>query len=106
MSWNAHGDLPPEHICLEPVATDCLGLTRSCGVSPAVGFLALEYRRLGAPWVGELPCCLGSAVRASSAAQPCRRANTSPGAPRFARRGDVAHDPNHLPLSASTTGGC
>jgi aminoglycoside phosphotransferase family enzyme len=54
---DAHGDLRPEHICLEPrpVIIDCLEFDRGLRrLDPAseVAFLALECRRLGAAWVG------------------------------------------------------
>jgi aminoglycoside phosphotransferase family enzyme len=50
----AHGDLRPEHICLEepPQIIDCLEFSRELRVlDPAdeLGFLALECERLGAP---------------------------------------------------------
>jgi aminoglycoside phosphotransferase family enzyme len=55
----AHGDLRPEHICLErePVIIDCLEFNRDFRIlDPAseLAFLALECERLGAPWVGDL----------------------------------------------------
>jgi aminoglycoside phosphotransferase family enzyme len=55
---DAHGDLRPEHACLEPrpVILDCLEFDRELRVlDPAseVSFLALECRRLGAAWIGE-----------------------------------------------------
>lgn len=54
----AHGDLRPEHICLEdrPVIIDCLEFNRQLRLLDAaseLAFLALECRRLGAAWVGE-----------------------------------------------------
>jgi uncharacterized protein len=54
----AHGDLRPEHICLEerPVVIDCLEFNRELRLLDAaseLAFLALECRRLGAAWVGE-----------------------------------------------------
>lgn len=56
---DAHGDLRPEHICLEeagPVVIDCLefseALRRLDPVSE-LSFLALECRRLGAAWIGD-----------------------------------------------------
>jgi aminoglycoside phosphotransferase family enzyme len=54
----AHGDLRPEHICLEaePVAIDCLEFDRSLRLLDPLSelsFLALECRRLAAAWVGE-----------------------------------------------------
>jgi aminoglycoside phosphotransferase family enzyme len=53
-----HGDLRPEHVCLEaePVIIDCLEFDRELRVVDAaadVAFLALECRRLGGPTVGE-----------------------------------------------------
>ena len=50
----AHGDLRPEHICLEPrpQIIDCLEFSRELRVLDAadeMGFLALECERLGAP---------------------------------------------------------
>ena len=50
----AHGDLRPEHICLEPKPQiiDCLEFSRELRVLDAadeLGFLALECERLGAP---------------------------------------------------------
>jgi len=53
-----HGDLRPEHICLEPAPRiiDCLDFSRELRiVDPAeeLGFLSLECERLYAPWVKE-----------------------------------------------------
>jgi len=53
----AHGDLRPEHICLEadPVVIDCLDFDRDLRLLDPVSelaFLALECRRLGSPWIG------------------------------------------------------
>jgi aminoglycoside phosphotransferase family enzyme len=53
-----HGDLRPEHICLEtpPVIIDCLEFNRRYRiVDPAdeLAFLAMECERLGAAFVGE-----------------------------------------------------
>jgi uncharacterized protein len=50
----AHGDLRPEHICLEaePQVIDCMEFSRDFRLlDPAdeLGFLALECERLGAP---------------------------------------------------------
>jgi aminoglycoside phosphotransferase family enzyme len=50
----AHGDLRPEHICLEPrpQIIDCLEFSRELRVLDAadeLGFLALECERFGAP---------------------------------------------------------
>lgn len=55
----AHGDLRPEHICLqtEPVIVDCLEFNRDLRLLDSASeltFLALECERLGAPRVGEL----------------------------------------------------
>ncbi|MGH9833388.1 MAG: phosphotransferase [Blastocatellia bacterium] len=55
----AHGDLRPEHICLEsePVIIDCLEFNRDFRILDPVSelaFLALECERLGARWVGDL----------------------------------------------------
>ncbi len=54
-----HGDLRPEHVCLEesPVVIDCLEFNRSLRILDAVSeltFLALECERLGAPAAGEI----------------------------------------------------
>lgn len=53
----AHGDLRPEHMCLEPrpQIIDCLEFSRELRVLDAadeLGFLALECERLGAPALG------------------------------------------------------
>lgn len=55
----AHGDLRPEHICLEsrPVIIDCLEFNRDFRLLDAaseLAFLALECERLGAPRLGAL----------------------------------------------------
>jgi aminoglycoside phosphotransferase family enzyme len=55
----AHGDLRPEHICLEsqPVIIDCLEFHPDFRILDPVSelaFLALECERLGAAWVGDL----------------------------------------------------
>mgnify|MGYP006291188535 CR=1 FL=1 len=54
----AHGDLRPEHVCLElePVVIDCLAFDRQLRLLDPVSelcFLALECRRLGASSVGQ-----------------------------------------------------
>lgn len=54
---DAHGDLRPEHVCLEPepVIIDCLefdATLRQLDPLSEVSFLALECRRLKATWVG------------------------------------------------------
>jgi len=53
----AHGDLRPEHICLEsqPVIIDCLEFNRDLRILDAVSeltFLSLECERLGAVQIG------------------------------------------------------
>lgn len=66
---DAHGDLRPEHICLErpPVVIDCLEFARSLRLLDPVSelcFLSLECRRLGAgSWLGAqlLDCYAGLA---------------------------------------------
>jgi aminoglycoside phosphotransferase family enzyme len=55
---DAHGDLRPEHICMErrPVIIDCLEFNRNLRILDAVcdlAFLALECERLGAAEIGE-----------------------------------------------------
>ena len=55
---DGHGDLRPEHICLEqpPVVIDCLEFADSLRwLDPVseLSFLGLECRRLGAAWIGE-----------------------------------------------------
>ena len=55
----AHGDLRPEHICLEaePVIVDCLEFSRQLRLmDPAseLVYLDLECRRLGAPGIGPI----------------------------------------------------
>ena len=52
----AHGDLRPEHVCVEaePQIIDCLEFSRDLRCLDPVdelGFLALECERLSAPWV-------------------------------------------------------
>lgn len=54
----AHGDLRPEHICLEsePVIIDCMEFNRDFRIldtASELAFLALECERLGAPEVGD-----------------------------------------------------
>jgi len=53
----AHGDLRPEHVCLEaePVIIDCLDFNRDLRLLDPVSelaFLELECRRLGNDWIG------------------------------------------------------
>jgi aminoglycoside phosphotransferase family enzyme len=53
-----HGDLRPEHVCLEhqPVVIDCLEFNRNLrilDVLSELSFLALECERLGAPEIGQ-----------------------------------------------------
>jgi aminoglycoside phosphotransferase family enzyme len=55
---DAHGDLRPEHICLEtsPRIIDCLEFDRELRLLDPVSelsFLALECRRLGEEWIGD-----------------------------------------------------
>ncbi len=55
---DAHGDMRPEHVCLEerPVVIDCLEFDRDLRLLDPLSelsFLALECRRLGMPWIGE-----------------------------------------------------
>jgi uncharacterized protein len=52
-----HGDLRPEHICMEtpPVVIDCLEFSvelRTLDIADELGFLALECERLSAPHLG------------------------------------------------------
>jgi hypothetical protein len=53
-----HGDLRPEHVCLDgaPQVIDCLDFSRALRTQDAaddLGFLALECTRLGAPGIGD-----------------------------------------------------
>jgi len=55
---DGHGDLRPEHVCLErpPVVIDCLEFNerlRELDPVSELAFLSLECRRLGAGWIGE-----------------------------------------------------
>ena len=55
---DAHGDLRPEHVCLEaePVIIDCLEFNRKLRILDAaseLAFLALECERLGGPEIGK-----------------------------------------------------
>ncbi|KVA14332.1 hypothetical protein WI73_12650 [Burkholderia ubonensis] len=63
-----HGDLRPEHVCLDaPIAIiDCLEFCerlRTQDAADEIGFLALECERLGAP---DFACALLDAYRAAS----------------------------------------
>jgi aminoglycoside phosphotransferase family enzyme len=54
-----HGDLRPEHVCLEPepLFIDCLEFNRDWRVlDPAdeLAYLAMECEHAGAPWIGEV----------------------------------------------------
>lgn len=54
-----HGDLRPEHICLEPepLFIDCLEFNRDWRLlDPAdeLAYLAMECEHAGAPWIGEV----------------------------------------------------
>jgi aminoglycoside phosphotransferase family enzyme/predicted kinase len=53
---DGHGDLRPEHVCLEdePVVFDCLEFNdelREVDVADDLGFFAMECERLGASWI-------------------------------------------------------
>jgi aminoglycoside phosphotransferase family enzyme len=55
----AHGDLRPEHVCLEPQPQiiDCLEFSRDfrlLDIADELAFLALECERLGAPWIKDV----------------------------------------------------
>jgi aminoglycoside phosphotransferase family enzyme len=55
---DAHGDLRPEHVCLEaePVIIDCLEFSQNLRILDAaseLAFLALECERLGGPEIGK-----------------------------------------------------
>jgi aminoglycoside phosphotransferase family enzyme len=55
----AHGDLRPEHVCLEPQPQiiDCLEFSRDFRVLDAadeLAYLALECERLGAAWIKDV----------------------------------------------------
>jgi aminoglycoside phosphotransferase family enzyme len=68
-----HGDLRPEHVCLErqPVVIDCLEFNREFRIVDPVdelAFLAMECERLGAPNVG--PALLAAYAAASGDAPP------------------------------------
>lgn len=52
-----HGDLRPEHVCLEaePLVIDCLEFARDFRIldtADELAFLAMECERLGAAWIG------------------------------------------------------
>jgi aminoglycoside phosphotransferase family enzyme len=69
----AHGDLRPEHVCLEkpPQIIDCLEFSRELRLlDPAdeLSFLALECERLGAPELG--PTIFGAYARITGDAAP------------------------------------
>jgi aminoglycoside phosphotransferase family enzyme len=71
----AHGDLRPEHICLErvPVIIDCLEFNRTLrilDVASELTFLALECERLGAPEIGEF---IFNKYRQETSDRPSRR---------------------------------
>ncbi len=70
-----HGDLRPEHICLEqePVIIDCLEFNREFRILDPVdelAFLALECERLGAPFIGEILFAEYIAATADQPPQP------------------------------------
>lgn len=55
---DGHGDLRPEHVCLEadPIVFDCLEFDdslREIDIADDLGFFAMECERLGAAWIGE-----------------------------------------------------
>lgn len=55
---DGHGDLRPEHICLEanPIIFDCLEFDdslREIDIADDLGFFAMECERIGAAWIGE-----------------------------------------------------
>jgi aminoglycoside phosphotransferase family enzyme len=55
---DAHGDLRPEHVCLEPepVIIDCLEFCDDLRILDPISelsFFLLECERLGAAWIGE-----------------------------------------------------
>jgi aminoglycoside phosphotransferase family enzyme len=54
-----HGDLRPEHICLEPepLFIDCLEFNRDwrlLDTADELAYLAMECEHAGAPWIGEV----------------------------------------------------
>jgi aminoglycoside phosphotransferase family enzyme len=74
----AHGDLRPEHICLEPqpVIIDCLEFNRDFRILDAVSelmFLALECVRLGAPNIGEAIVQRYTEATSDAPPEPLRR---------------------------------
>jgi aminoglycoside phosphotransferase family enzyme len=74
----AHGDLRPEHICLEPqpVIIDCLEFNRDFRILDAVSelmFLTLECARLGAPNLGEVIVQRYSEATGDVPPEPLRR---------------------------------
>lgn len=55
---DGHGDLRPEHICLEqpPVVFDCIDFNddfRQLDIADELSFLAMECKVMQAPWIGE-----------------------------------------------------
>ncbi|MBI1900849.1 MAG: AAA family ATPase [Planctomycetia bacterium] len=55
---DGHGDLRPEHVCLEimPVVFDCIEFNaefRQLDVLDELAFFAMECERLGAAWIGQ-----------------------------------------------------
>ncbi len=68
-----HGDLRPEHVCLEspPVIFDCLEFNRRfrvLDVADELAFFSMECERLGAPQVGA--ACMRACVRATGDRPP------------------------------------
>ncbi|MDX2032720.1 MAG: hypothetical protein SF339_18735 [Blastocatellia bacterium] len=75
MIIEAHGDLRPEHICIEtpPVIIDCLEFNRDFRLLDAaseLAFLALECERLGAAHVGDF---ILETVRSETGDRPSQR---------------------------------
>lgn len=75
---DGHGDLRPEHVCLEspPVIIDCLEFSRALRILDPVdelSFLALECERLEAAWAGQM---VFDVYRAMTADAPPARLRT------------------------------
>ena len=72
---DGHGDLRPEHICLEttPVIIDCIEFDATLRVLDPIddlGFLALECERLGAPEAGNLVLATYQSISKDGFAEP------------------------------------
>lgn len=82
---DGHGDLRPEHVCLQPqvCVIDCIefaGALRIVDPVDELGFLALECERLGGPAAGQqLLRSYGELTGFLHAPQWRRRAETYPG---------------------------